>query len=174
MHLAKVISVRDLRELVTNRCRQDTPIHSEEYIRLQFLPARKNTKTATGRLEVRRMVQQRQCRKSHEDSHYYCACIFQYMREYALMMRDVSVLVCVDDKHHVKVGEPSCPVAAAECGRQVIVHGRSEFQVADHDFTRLSIIPSVVFDIFLNQLLDLGMMVVFMCCTKMQPLNPLR
>ena len=149
MHLAKAISVRDLREQVTNRCRPDTPIPSEEYIRLQFLPARKNTKTAeqyTGKLEVRRMVQQRQWRKSHEDSHY-CACIFRYMREYALMMRDVSVLVCVDDKHRVKVGEPSCPVAAAERGRQVIVHGRSEFQVADHDFTRFSIIPSVVFEV---------------------------
>ena len=127
VHMAKAISVRDLREQGTNRCRPDTPIPSEEYIRLQFLPARKNTKTAeqyTGKLEVRRMVQQRQWRKSHEDSHY-CACIFRYMREYALMMRDVSVLVCVDDKHRVKVGEPSCPVAAAERGRQVIVHGRS-------------------------------------------------
>ena len=77
---------------------------------------RKNTKTAehyTGKLEVKRMVQL-QWRKSHEDSHY-CACIFWNMREYALMMRDVPVLVCVDDKHCVNVGEPLCPVAAAEC-----------------------------------------------------------
>ena len=149
VHLAKAVSVRDLREQVTDRCPPDTPIPSEEYIRLQFLPRRKNTKTAeyyTGKLEVKRMVQQRQWRKSHEDSHY-CACIFRYMREYALMMRDVSVLVCVDDKHRVKVGEPLCPVAAAERGRQVIVHSRSAFLVADHDFMRFSIIPSVVFEV---------------------------
>ena len=149
VHLAKAISVRDLREQVASRCQPDTPIPSEEYIRLQFVPRRNNTKTAeyyTGKLEVKRMVQQRQWRKSHEDS-YYCACIFRYMREYALMMRDVSMLVCVDDKHHVKVGEPACPVAAAERGRQVIVHGGSAFQVADHDFTRFSIVPSVMFEV---------------------------
>ena len=46
VHLAKVVSVRDLREQVTDRCPPDTPIPSEEYIRLQFLPRRKNTKTA--------------------------------------------------------------------------------------------------------------------------------
>ena len=63
------------------------------------------------------------------------------------MMRGASMLVCEDDKHHVKVGEPACPVAAAERGRQVIEHGRSALQVADHDFTRLSIVPSVVFEV---------------------------
>ena len=49
----------------------------------------------------------------------------------------------VDDKHRVKVGEPSCPVAAAERGRQVLVHSSTSFQVANHDFTRFSVIPSV-------------------------------
>lgn len=105
VHLAKAISVCDLREQVANRCQSDTPLPSEEYIRLQFLPRRKNTKTAehyTGKLEVKSMVQQRQWRKSHEDGHY-CACVFRYMWEYALMMRDVSMLVCVDVKHCVKV-----------------------------------------------------------------------
>ena len=53
------------------------------------------------------------------------------------------MFVCVDDKHRVKVGEPSCPVAAAERGRQVIVRSGTSFQVADHDFTRFSAIPSV-------------------------------
>ena len=61
------------------------------------------------------------------------------------MIRCVCALVCVDDKHHVKVGKPFCPVAAAECGCQVIMQGRCAFQVADHDFTRYSVVPSVVF-----------------------------
>ena len=93
-----------------------------------------NTSSLRHMMSALRLVQ-RQWRKSHKDSHY-CTCIFRYMREYALMMRDVSVQVCVD-KHRVKVGEP---LAAAECRRQVIVHSRSGFQVADHDFTRFSII----------------------------------
>ena len=39
------------------------------------------------------------------------------------------------------------PVAAAERGRRVIVSLNEEFQVGDHDFTRFSIIPSVIFHI---------------------------
>ena len=88
------------------------------------------------------------------------------------MMRDVSVLVCVD-KHRVKVGEPFCPVAVAERGRHVIVQGRCAFQVAEHDFTRFSVTPSVVFQVNIN-ILDLGMMEMFTCSTKIVPLNPLR
>ena len=55
----------------------------------------------------------------------------------------MSILVCADDKHRIKFGEPSCPVASAERGHQVLVHGSTSFRVADHDFTRFSMIPSV-------------------------------
>ena len=109
------------------------------------MPARKETKTSqryTGILDVKRMVQQRQWRKQHPDSHYG-ACIFCYQRKFALKTRDVSILVCADDKHWIKVGEPLCPVASAERGRQVLVHEKTLFQVSDHDFTRFSMIPSV-------------------------------
>ena len=80
------------------------------------------------------MVQQRQWRKEHIDAHYG-ACIFRYLRECALLFRGHCMFDCVDDKHRVKVGEPSCPVAAAERGRQVVVRSGTSFQVADHDFT---------------------------------------
>ena len=142
VHLAKAISVRDLKEQVKARCPENTPIPSEAYIRLQFLPSKKNTKVAeryTGRLEIKRMVQQRQWRKHHVDSHY-AACLFHYLREYALKLQKYTSLACVNNKHRVKVGEPSCPVAAAERGRQVLVHSGASFQVSDHDF---SMIPSV-------------------------------
>ena len=59
------------------------------------------------------------------------------------MFRDHSLLVFVDDKHHLKIGEPGLPVAAVERGRRVIVGLNSNFQVADHDFTRFSLVPSV-------------------------------
>ena len=60
-----------------------------------------------------------------------------------MKLQKYTSLACVDDKHPVKVGEPSCPVAAAERGRQVLVHSGASFQVSDHDFTRFSMIPSV-------------------------------
>ena len=61
------------------------------------------------------MIQQRQWRHSLVDAHY-AAAIFHYVREYALMLHDVCAFVCLDDKHKIIIGEPSCPVAA--CSRK--------------------------------------------------------
>ena len=61
------------------------------------------------------MVQKCQFRQHHIDSHY-CGAIFCYLREYAEMLRDLSLFMCMDDKHCAKVGEPGTPVAAAERG----------------------------------------------------------
>lgn len=49
----------------------------------------------------------------------------------------------MDDKHRVKVGEPHYPVAAAERGKKVLVSRGTSFEVADHDFTKFSLVPSV-------------------------------
>ena len=146
LHVAKAISVRDLREQVSARCPDGTAIPCDEWIRLQFAPINASTRTAiryTGRLKVRHRVQQRQWRKQHPDSHY-AACIYRYEREYAVLMREYSVFLSIDDKHKVKVGEPDLPVTSAERGRQVIVGVGSQLLAADHDFTKFSIIPSVV------------------------------
>ena len=146
VHMAKAISVRDLREKVKERCPPGTLVPSDEWIRLQFAPSCVSSHTAlqyTGKLQVCHKVQQRQWRKQHEDSHY-AACIYCYQREYAVQMQQQCVFVCIDDKHRVKIGEPNCPVASAERGRQVIVGTQSSFQAVDHDFTKFSIISSVV------------------------------
>lgn len=118
IHIAKAVSVRDLREQVVSRCPEGTPVPSDEQIRLQFAPTSLSSHTAlryTGKLEVKRQVQQRQFRKSHPDSHY-AACLYRYQREYAITVHDHAVFVCLDDKHKIKVGEPNSPVAAAERG----------------------------------------------------------
>lgn len=52
--------------------------------------------------------------------------------------------VSIDDKHRIKVGEPGYPVAAVEHGKEVIVSLNETFVVGDHDFTKISLIPSVV------------------------------
>ena len=41
------------------------------------------------------------------------------------------------------MGEPGYPVAAVEHGRRVIVCKDLSFEVGDHDFTKVSIVPSV-------------------------------
>lgn len=93
----------------------------------------------SGRLNVRFMVQ---FRKSHPDEHY-AAALFRYMREFSVQYRTVTEMVCLDDKHRMKVGEPGYPVAAVERGRRVLVKVGTSFEVADHDFTKFSLIPSV-------------------------------
>ena len=90
------------------------------------------------------MVQQRQWRRHHVDSHYASAS-FHYMREYSITVREYCVFVCLDDKHKIKVGEPGYAVAATERGRRVPVRVDERLQVGDHDFTKFSLIPSVTF-----------------------------
>ena len=81
--------------------------------------------------------------KQHKDSHY-AACLFHCEREYALLMKDHAIFVCIDDKHRIKVGKSDNPVSSAECGQKVVVHSGLSLQSSDHDFTTFSIIPSVV------------------------------
>jgi len=49
----------------------------------------------------------------------------------------------MDDKHRCKVSEPKYPVVAIERGQQIIVSKNNVFKIADHDFTKCGIIPSV-------------------------------
>ena len=145
-HLARAISIRDLVEQVKARCANGTLIPSVEWTRLQFwpkTPAAKSSMHYTGQFRMKFMVQQRQWRHLHVDAHY-AAAMFRYMREYALMLRDVCGFVCLDDKHKIKIGELSCPVAAAERGRRVSVRAGEFLTVADHDFTKFGMVSSVI------------------------------
>lgn len=64
-----------------------------------------------------------------------------------VQLRAHNIFVSLHDKHRVAVVEPRYPVAAVERGKKVIVacHGNQDFLVADHDFTHLSLVPSVTF-----------------------------
>jgi hypothetical protein len=81
-------------------------------------------------------------RKEHIDMHYASA-VFHYLKVFAVKFREYASFICMDDKHHCKVGEPGHPVAAVERGKRVIVGQDKIFAVSDHDFTKFSIIPSV-------------------------------
>ena len=146
-HLARAISIRDFTAQVKAKCPDGTPIPSEEWVRLQFWPKTRKAKASlqhTGRFTLKFMVQQRQWRHSHPDAHYAAAC-FRYMREYALTLRSLCSFVCLDDKHKIKIGEPGFPVASAERGKKVSVRNDQVLEVGDHDFTKFSLIPSVIF-----------------------------
>ena len=59
-----------------------------------------------------------------------------------MKLRNIALFVCIDDKHRIKVSEPGFALAAVEQGRQVIVSLNETFCVADHDFSKLSLVPS--------------------------------
>ena len=145
--MAKAISTRDLIAQVSQRCPEGCAIPSVKWVNLNFCPRNPRAKSSchySGLLEAKRMVQKRLFRKSHPDEHY-CAALFRYQREFAVKYQQLTNFICIDDKHRLKVGEPGFPVAAAERGREVVVSLHETFAVGDHDFTRFSVIPSVVF-----------------------------
>ena len=53
------------------------------------------------------------------------------------------MLAIMDDKAKVPVGEPGFPLAAVTRGKKVVVGENQVFLVGDHDFSRMSFIPSV-------------------------------
>ena len=131
------------------------PVPSQDWIRLQFWPSNVYTEQAlryTGRFNVKFGVQIRQLRKDHPDRHYVSA-LLKYARSFAVQYRNSTLLVSVDDKCIVPVGEPSCPVSTGVRGHNrslLPVHG-PQLQALDHDFHLHGIVPSVAFVIDLPE-----------------------
>ncbi len=180
MYLATAMSARHLMEEVDKVCPPDVPRPSLNWLRLQFWPKSPTSQVAmqhTGRLNVKYQVQQRQLRQDHVDAHYASA-LFRYLREMAIMFKDHVSFVSQDDKHKVKCGEPGHPVAAAERGKQVLVAVGQSFQVSDHDFTRVTLTPSVNFLISVPDTIEgsfyQGKVFVGMKDSTFQPSSPLR
>ena len=94
----------------------------------------------TGKFKVKKMVQTRVLRKNNPDIHY-ARTILKFLRNRAMKHRDSTTFFSADAKCKIGVGEPGYPLAAVARGKQVIVGKNETFQVADHDFSKLSIIP---------------------------------
>ena len=136
-HLATALSISDLHQQVASRFPEGTLILSKQWLRLQMWPRSVPAATSkyyTGRLRLKFMVQSRQFRKSHVDCHYA-----------SIRYRTYVNFVCMADKHVCKVGEPGYPLASVERGKGVLVGKNQSFQMADHDFSVLSITQSVSF-----------------------------
>ncbi|PKC10764.1 hypothetical protein RhiirA5_413972 [Rhizophagus irregularis] len=140
------LSVRDLREIITGRLKinYNDPfpstiyIPSDEWIRLQFCPTNATTTRSmhhTSQFNVKFKVQGRLLRKSSDDAHY-CAALFRYLREFCIQYNQWTCLISADDKHKVPIGEDVAVSTVAQ---------NSTLASADHDFTKLSITPSVTF-----------------------------
>ena len=87
-HMAVAFSVNDLREQIVSKY-PDINAPSVEWIRCQFWPRnpfRQSASHYSAQFAIKFMVQSRQVNADHVDSHY-CAAIFKYLRELAIMFR---------------------------------------------------------------------------------------
>lgn len=153
MYMPVAISVNHLREIISQKLKEkhpgEVPIPSLEWIRLQFLPCNPYTATAlryTGKFNVKYAVQCRQLRHEHPDSKYV-AVILRYAKEFAVLHSEYMLMISVDDKAIVPIGEPHQPVSTGVRGynRSLVVASSSTLKALDHDFHVSGIIPSVAF-----------------------------
>ncbi|CAG8762842.1 26354_t:CDS:2, partial [Racocetra persica] len=131
LYIPLALSIRDLCETVVERLKNtysdplpsNINIPSDEWIRLQFCPANATTIS--------------------EDAHY-CAVLFKYLREFCIQYRQWTCLISADDKYKIPIGE-DVAVSTGVRNQRTIVFQESTLAAADHDFSKLSLTPSVIF-----------------------------
>ena len=131
--MATAMSTPDFIRQVKEKMPPHSAVPSTSWVAYQFWPKNPFEKAAmqyTGRLDIKHMVQARVLNHDHVDSHY-AAAVFRNLRELAIKLQPHCTLVCMNDKHGVKVGEPHYPIAAVDRGRSVLVGKNTVFAVSD-------------------------------------------
>lgn len=176
-HLAVAISVADSRSQMVSRLPQGSAIPSVEWLRLQFMPKNPALASAsqyTGRYSLKHRIQSRQFNAFHIDAHY-AAALQKYLKEFAVLHRDLCVLLSVDDKNHIPVGEPGVSIATIYRSKKAGTHVNIPNIAADHKCKfspSVAIVIEVPEDVsgdFYN-----GQVTVTLKDTIFQPSNPMR
>ena len=109
----------------------------------QFWPSSRSASVMlkyTGKFKVKNLL-----RKNNPDLHYVRA-VLKFLRWRAMQYRDSVTFFSANAKCKVNVGKPGYPLAAIAQGKKVKFGENELFQVADHDFSKLSIIPDGVLE----------------------------
>jgi len=69
---------------------------------------------------------------------------FRYLREFAILYHDYVCFIAADDKHKIQIGE-GVATSTGVCNKKSLVGVNPTLVANDHDFTKLSLIPSVIF-----------------------------
>ncbi|PKC12149.1 hypothetical protein RhiirA5_412217 [Rhizophagus irregularis] len=88
----------------------------------------------------------RQLHKDHPDTHY-CTVLFQYLREFAILYQQHVLFIYADnkyDKYKVSI-EKGINTSTGICNRKTMVFQETPLIAYNHDFTKLSLTPSVIF-----------------------------
>ena len=93
---------------------------------------------------MKRMIQARLFRKNNPDADL-CNAIHNFMKQRAIKHRTDLTFFSADATCKVSVGEPDFPLASVSRGKKVVVGVNESFRVADHDFSKVSLIPDAIF-----------------------------
>ena len=86
------------------------------------------------------MVQAHLFRKSNPDTHYANS-IYKCLKQHAAKNCQNVAFFSEDAQFKVPEGEAGYPIATVTRGKKVIVGNNEKFHVADHDVTKLLLIP---------------------------------
>ena len=147
LYLPFAISTEDLQQEVKACLPDDTPIPSAEWLRLQYWPSDPYTTRAihhTGRFNIKFRVQSGLVRSEHPDCKY-AAMLYKYLKHFAVKFRENCLMICLDDKATVPVGEPGKPQATGVRGHNhsLVPVDDPLLSAMDHDLA--GVIPSVAF-----------------------------
>lgn len=137
-------------------------------------PALASASQYTGRYSLKHRIQSRQFNAFHIDAHY-AAALQKNLKEFAVLHRDFCVLLSVDDKNHIPVGEPGVPIATIYRSKKAATHVNIPNIAAAH---KCKFSPSVA--IVIEVLEDVsgdfynGQVTVTLKDTIFQPSNPMR
>ena len=81
----------------------------------------------------------------HNPDSYYCNAIYNFIKQRALKYNANSAFFSTDAKCKILFSEPDFPLACVAQGKEVVAGLKESFQVADHDFIKISIVPDALF-----------------------------
>ena len=122
-------------------------IPSLESLRLQFHPINAHVKTAqrfTRRFNVKFRVQSRMAslRLQHLDAQYV-ATQYQYLKQFAVLNQNETIMVCMDEKVVVPVADPGMPLSTGVRSHNRVLTPTEgpELVAMDHDFCINGLVP---------------------------------
>ena len=148
-NLALAVSVQDLHESCLSEKKHQTTqkgrIPSQLRFKFQFRP--KNpcvyfSMNFSGCLKFWYLAQQKNIRKLSEDDHH-CNMLFNFSREIAIRFNEHSTFASTNNKSKIKVREPGYPISTVRRGGNILVAKTYTAQLADHNFSSMTITPTV-------------------------------
>lgn len=89
-------------------------------------------------------------RKVNNDDHY-AKTLHKFARQYVIDVRTLASFISTGNKHEISVGEPGFSLSVLPHGSRVLVGCNQTHHILDHDFSTISLVPTVI---LLNEIIE--------------------